>query len=306
MKNIVIFGCQQIAVDIIDFLSNRKDTKISLVITYELPLDKTYSYESVLEHCNNKKIPVINPKTVTQDVIEKIVELNPDIIFSLYYRRILPKEIINLPRMGCINIHPSALPNYRGPVPTAWAIENGEKDFGITLHYMDEGIDTGDILYQEIFEIGEYETGYELYTRAMVLGFDIFKRKYESILNGSLLAIPQSGKGSYYGKKNGKYTIDWQRNLDEILGLIRVHSKPFNPAETLLYNKYLLINKALKFSMDIPLQGPGKIVKVFNDNTFVVSCVDGFLHIVEYEFAPNIEDNEKHIYLNEGVSFVKF
>ena len=127
MKNIVIFGCQQIAVDIIDFLSNRKDTKISLVITYELPLDKTYSYESVLEHCNNKKIPVINPKTVTQNVIEKIVELNPDIIFSLYYRRILPKEIINLPRMGCINIHPSALPNYRGPVPTAWAIENGEK-----------------------------------------------------------------------------------------------------------------------------------------------------------------------------------
>jgi methionyl-tRNA formyltransferase len=301
---IVIFGCQQIAVEVIIFLSTLDDVSLSLVITYELPLDQTYGYESVINLCEGKNIKVINPKSVNKDVIQRITEISPDIILSIYYRKILPKELINLPNLGCINIHPSFLPYYRGPVPTAWAIENGEEEFGITIHYMDEGIDTGDILVQEKHAINDDETGYELYSRAMTLGFVLFRDNFKKIINGEIKATPQIGVGSYYGKKNGKYTIDWGKSTKHILGLIRVHSKPFNPAETVLFNRYFLINKALEYKLDnIPLQGSGKIIKVLDEDQFVVSCVDGYLLIKDYEIAPMITAQEKKIYLREGNKF---
>jgi len=301
---IVIFGCQQIAVDVIRYLSTLDDVSLPLVITYELPLDQTYGYESVIKLCEEINIKVINPKSVNKDVIQKIIEISPDIILSIYYRKIFPKKLINLPNLGCINIHPSALPYYRGPVPTAWAIENGETQFGITIHYMDEGIDTGDILIQEKHAINDDETGYELYTRAMTLGFDLFRNNFKKIINGEIKATPQIGIGSYYGKKNGRYTIDWKKSTKHILGLIRVHSKPFNPAETVLFNRYFLINKALEYKLDnIPLQGAGKIIKVLDEDQFVVSCSDGYLLIKDYEIAPTITDQEKKIYLKEGNKF---
>ena len=301
---IVIFGCQQIAVDVIKYLSTLDDVSLPLVITYELPLDQTYGYESVIKLCEGKNIKVINPKSVNKDVIQKIIEISPDIILSIYYRKIFPKELINMPNLGCINIHPSALPYYRGPVPTAWAIENGETQFGITIHYMDEGIDTGDILIQEKYAINDEETGYELYTRAMTLGFDLFRNNFKKIIDGEIKATPQIGKGSYYGKKNGRYTIDWKKSIKNILGLIRVHSKPFNPAETVLFNRYFLINKALEYKLDnIPLQGAGKIIKVLDEDQFVVSCADGYLLIKDYEIAPTITAQEKKIYLKEGNKF---
>ena len=155
---VVIFGCQQIAVDFISFLKNN-NVSIPLIITYELPLDKTYGYESVIEKFSNGETEVLNPKSVNINIINKVKSINPDIIFSIYYRKILPKSLLKIPRLGCINIHPSLLPKYRGPIPTAWAIENGESEFGITIHYMDEGIDTGDILVQKEYQILENETG---------------------------------------------------------------------------------------------------------------------------------------------------
>ena len=130
---VVVFGCQQIAVDFIAFLKS-KNVTISLIVTYELPLDKTYGYESVLDKFSSDKIELINPKRVDGDLISKIKSISPDIIFSIYYRKILPNSILKIPRLGCINIHPSLLPKYRGPIPTAWAIERGEKTFGITIH----------------------------------------------------------------------------------------------------------------------------------------------------------------------------
>jgi len=300
---IVVFGCQQIAVDALKYLSSKQDIELSLVITYELPLDETYGYESVIKYCNKNAINVDDPKAVTSDVVKKVLNINPDLILSIYYRKILPKSLINYPKLGCINIHPSALPFYRGPVPTAWAIENGEENFGITIHYMDEGIDTGDILVQKIYEIEQGETGYELYTRAMRLGYQLFQEHFDEIVEGKIARKPQMGIGSYYGKKNGKHTINWKKTVQEIIGLIRVHAKPFNPAETLLFNRYVLINRAEEYKLDKPLQGSGKIVKIIDDNKFVVSCANGYILVKDYEIVPTITEQEKKIYLREGNSF---
>jgi methionyl-tRNA formyltransferase len=301
---VVVFGCQQIAVDVLGYLIGKNDVDLSLVITYELPLDKTYKYKSVSDYCKENGIPVINPKLVSDNVVRKVLDIEPDIILSIYYRKIFPQTLINIPKLGCINIHPSKLPNYRGPVPTAWAIENGEEEFGITIHYMDCSIDTGDILVQKVYPIFDDETGYELYTRAMKLGSELLNNNYDAIVSGKIVARPQVGEGSYYGKKTGKYTIDWKKSVSEIRNLIRVHAKPFNPVETILFNRYFLINHAERYDLpEKPLQGGGIIVRILPENQLVVSCADGYLKITDFEIAPSITDEEQKIYFMEGNRF---
>jgi methionyl-tRNA formyltransferase len=300
----VVFACQQIGVDFLRFLKIHNNVEIELVITYELALDATYGYESVIKFCNDQNLNVVNPKSVNEGLVDKIISIKPDVIFSIYYRKILPPALIELPVLGCINIHPSMLPFYRGPVPTAWAIQNGEQRFGITVHLMDLGIDTGPILIQELYEILEDETGYELYTRAMKLGARILIDNFEYLVSEKRDPTPQVGVGSYYGKKNGKCIIDWKMSAIDIRNLIRVHAKPFNPAETILFNKYFLINKVSIIDIpNRPLQGAGKIVQVFDNGKFVVSCSDGYLLVEDFEIAPQLNEFDAAIYLKEGNRF---
>lgn len=296
---LVIFGCQQIAVDFIDFLI-KKNIKISLIVTYQLPIDKTYGYDSVIDRYSGTDIEVQNPNSINSNLISKVKSINPDIIFSIYYRKILPKSLLRIPRLGCVNIHPSLLPKYRGPVPTAWAIQNGEKRFGITIHYMDDGIDTGDILVQKAFPILENETGYELYKRAMELGANLLKQNFKKIISKKLMPFPQKGSGSYYGKKKGKFTIDWQNTAQNINNQIRVHAKPFNSAETILFNRYILIDKAKVIEDEkYKAQGCGRIVDIVNEK-LVISCAEGCLMLEDFMIVPKLTNDEKGIYFKIG------
>jgi len=300
---VVIFGCQQIAVNFIEYLT-QKGIDISLVVTYELPLDKTYGYASVSETCTERGICFVKPARITESLINKITEIDPDIIFSVYYRKILPSKLINLPRLGCVNIHPSILPFYRGPVPTAWAILNGEKEFGLTIHLMDNGIDTGAILVQENHRIGDDETGFELYNRGMQLGAELLKKHFFDIINQKLQPKQQVGIGSYYGKRKGISRIDWQQNRDMIRNIIRVHARPYNPAETKLLNRYVIINKATCIDLDTyTCQGPGVIVAITEEKKIIVSCADGLLRLDDYEIFPHLLDEEVDLYLQAGNKF---
>lgn len=300
---VVLFGCQQIAVDFIEYLVE-KEIDISLVITYELPLDKTYGYASVSETCTERGISFVKPARITESLIKKITEIEPDIIFSVYYRKILPFQLINLPKLGCVNIHPSILPFYRGPVPTAWAILNGEKEFGLTIHLMDKGIDTGAILVQEKYKILDDETGFELYNRGMQLGAKLLKKHFFNIINQEIQPEQQVGIGSYYGKRKGISRIDWQQNCDIIRNIIRVHARPYNPAETKLLNRYVIINKATHINLDTyTCQGPGVIVAITAEKKIIVSCADGLLRLDDYEIFPHLLDEEVDLYLKVGNKF---
>jgi methionyl-tRNA formyltransferase len=301
MKKIVVFGCQQIAVDFIRYVVTQRDVLIALIVTYELPLDKTYGYESVIENFSNSDIEVLSPPKITKSLIDKVRNISPDYIFSTYYRQILPKSLLSTAKFSSINIHPSLLPYYRGPVPTAWTIENGEKYFGITIHLMDEGIDTGDILVQEKYSILENETGFELYSRGMKLGYELLKNNFSEIINNKITPKPQIGIGSYYGKKNGKYTINWQDKAEKINNKIRIHSVPYNPAESSLFNRYIFINKATpNYDKKYISQGCGKIVDIIDNDKLVISCADGCLILDDYKIIPELDEKEKNIYLNVG------
>ena len=158
-RRVILFGCQAISIDILRYLAVQKGIEVSKVITYEVLSDVSRGQESIIAVAEDLGIEVLSPPRISSKLIEEIRGINPDLIISAYYRKIFPKELIEIPRLGIVNVHPSLLPYYRGPVPTAWAILNNEKEFGITIHKIDAGIDTGDILVQSTHDIGDDETG---------------------------------------------------------------------------------------------------------------------------------------------------
>lgn len=301
---VIIFGCQAIAIDILRYLEKLNNVSILKIYTYEVLSDISRGQESIFKAANDLKVSISSPNRITSKILDEIRESCPDIIISAYYRKIFPKELIDIPNLGVINIHPSLLPEYRGPVPTAWAILNGEKEFGITIHKVDSGIDTGDILVQQKYKINDNETGHDLYLRAMDLGAKLFIKNFNKIIQKKITPKKQKKGGSYYGKLKNRVLINWKDSAVNIKNQVRVRARPYNPIETILENKYFFINK-VTISKDArtEVQVPGKILEVLKDNTFKVSCADGAVHIKEYDVYPPFTKLEKKIYLSVGRSF---
>ena len=137
-------------------------------------------------------IPVFQPRTLRDGEAEKIIRnISPDVIAVVAYGKILPTEILTLPRYGCVNGHASLLPKYRGAAPIQWCIVNGEKETGVTAMQMDEGMDTGDILETAVTEIGAEETAGELFERLSVIGARLLVETLADLENGSITPVKQ-------------------------------------------------------------------------------------------------------------------
>ena len=303
IKKVIIFGCQKIAVNFVEFVAKKREVEIPLVVSSELPSDDLLGYPSVLSEAKRLGINVVNPPNISSELIDHIAEIEPDIFFTVYYRKILPKRLIEIPELGAVNVHPSWLPSYRGPVPTAWALLNGEEEFGVTLHLIDDGVDTGDILAQEAHKIYHDETGFELNNRAMSIGLQMLKKHFDGILEDSLVSVKQGEGASYYGHLDKKVIIDWRNKAGYLRNLIRVCAKPYNPVESVLLDRSIFINKARLFGADdIPIQKPGRIVKVI-DGKPIVSCSDGFLLLEDFEISSPSSELEDPVYLKVGDMF---
>ena len=226
MTRVALFGSQGIAVAFLDFLTALDDVEVVLVVTCDSERDASLGYESLKARAETLNLTSIDA-TGDDDVLGSLSSIEPDILFSVYYRRLLPPEILRIPPLGCVNIHPGLLPDYRGATPTAWAILNGESTFGITIHYMDATFDTGDILVQERHDIDPHETGYELRGRAMRLGTELLTRSFDGIVNRTLPPVKQEGSGSYFGKLETRYLIDWSESPEIIRNAVRVYASPY-------------------------------------------------------------------------------
>ncbi len=178
----------------------------------------------VKERALGAGLRVLQPERVKDSgFIEALKELSPDIIIVVAYGQILPEEIINLPAMGCINVHASLLPKYRGAAPINWCIINGESRTGVTTMYMDKGMDTGDILLQRETEIGEDETAGELHDRLAVLGADLLLETLEGIQRKEVERKVQDHSAATYApqlvRENGR--VDWNLDAKSIYNIIR-------------------------------------------------------------------------------------
>ena len=179
----------------------------------------------VKEFALEKNIEVLQPTKVRNnpEFIEKIKKINPDVICVVAYGKILPQELLEIPKLGCINVHGSLLPKYRGAAPIQWAVLNGETSTGITTMYMDVGMDTGDMILKEETEIGENETTGELWDRLSVIGGDLLVKTLKLIETGK---APREKQGEEFtlapmlNKEMAK--IDWEnKTAAEIKNLVR-------------------------------------------------------------------------------------
>ncbi|WP_312443433.1 methionyl-tRNA formyltransferase [Lacrimispora sp.] len=206
----------------------------------------TLTPSPVKEYASGENIPVYQPQSLkSEDFFDLLKSINPDIIVVVAYGKLIPKNVLDFPKHGCVNVHGSLLPKYRGASPINAAIINGEKITGITTQYMEEGIDTGDMILKESIEIGENETYGELHDKLAQIGGRLLIDTLEQIQGGTVKREKQPDDGaSYVGKiDNTMCEIDWNLTAQEIHDKIRGLS-PVPAAFTYLNGRKLKIFKS--------------------------------------------------------------
>ena len=231
----------------------------------------------VKEFALEKDLNIMQPEKVrkNEEFINAIKKINPDVICVVAYGKILPKEILEIPRYGCVNVHGSLLPRYRGAAPIQWAVLNGDKETGITTMYMDEGMDTGDMILKEKVEIGEDETTGELWDRLSKVGGNLLVRTLNEIEKGNAPRIKQGDEFSLapmIDKKMAK--IDWEKKTaKEIKNLVR-GLNPIMGAYTFLEGKKIKFWKVDVINID---KLDVKEEKLNNGTVLVSNPKDGLL-----------------------------
>jgi len=228
-------------------------------------------------------LPVYQPEKINQEKsFEGIKALSPDVIVVVAFGQILPKRILDDPRWGCINVHASVLPKYRGSAPINWAITRGEKTTGVTTTLMDAGVDTGDILMQRKIEILPEETAGELHDRLAQLGAETLIETLEQWKKGEIAPRKQNDSDATFApllrKEDG--LIDWEKPAEMIFNQIR-GMDPWPGAYTYLAGKRLKVFRGRLINKDSRKE-PGTVLDI-RDEGIIVSTGENHLLITEVQ-----------------------
>ena len=248
MLNIIFMGTPDFAKESLEAIYNAGHNIIAVVTNPDRPKGRGMKMiaSPVKEFCMQQNIPVLQPEKI-REIKDTLVQLNPDLFCVVAYGKILPKDILEIPKLGSINVHGSLLPKYRGAAPIQWAVLNGDKTTGITTMYMAEGMDTGDIILKQEVEIGENETTGELWERLSKIGGELLTETVDKIEKG---IAPRTKQGKDFTLapmlKKEISKIDWEnKTAQEIKNLIR-GLNPIMGAYTTYNNKKIKIWKADK------------------------------------------------------------
>lgn len=294
----IFMGTPSFSASVLDTLI-KNHIEVMAVVTKE---DKKRSRGKGLDFSEVKKralkdnIMVLQPSKLKEtEFIDSIKALSPDIIITAAYGKIIPKEILEIPTFGCINIHASLLPKYRGASPIQQAIMNGDEKTGITVIQMDEGMDTGDILLMEELSISDDETSDELFERLAVLGSKLCLSALNKIENRTITAVRQNHKVATYTSLIPKEAghINWNHRAVDIVNRIRaIECYSF-------YNEVkikILKGKVFELDKEESQMKVGSIVKA-DKNGFVVKCADSGLHIEKLQL-PGKKPFDYKAYIN--------
>ncbi len=304
---IVFMGTPEFAVPTLDALYN-SGHNIALVITQQdkpKGRGKKVLPTPVKEKALELDLEVYQPTSVnSQEAINRLKEIKPDCIVVAAFGQILKKEVLNIPKYGCLNVHASLLPKYRGAAPINWAVINGEEKTGITIMEMDEGLDTGNILKMREIPIEEDDDSSTIAHKLAILGGQLIVETLDDIEKGNITKIPQDDKLSTYApmlsKKMGR--IDWNENGENIKNLVR-GLKPWPLAFTVYKGQNIKVHKVRKVEKfsDKP---NGTVVKVSKEGIFV-NCKDSCIVIEELQFPGkkklHVEEYLRGNQFDEGV-----
>ena len=220
---------------------------------------------AAMEHA----IPVFQPQSMkTPEALEQLKKLAPELIVVVAYGRLLPKAVLELPQYGCINVHASLLPKYRGAAPIQWSVINGETVTGVTTMFMDIGLDTGDILQKAETPIGENETAKQLHDRLSLMGADLCSETVSLLQEGKLTRSKQDDSQSCYAPMLTRELspIDWTKSAWQIHNQIRGLT-PWPGAETVFAGKRLKIHDSR-----LAADHAGKPGEIISELPLVIAC----------------------------------
>ena len=248
MLNVLFMGTPDFAAESLKSLIDANYNVIGVVTNQDKPKGRGMKmvYSPVKEYAIENNLKVYQPEKVRNNTefIDEIKSLNPDVICVVAYGKILPKEILDIPKYGCINVHASILPKYRGAAPIQWAVLNGDEETGVTTMYMDIGMDTGDIIEIEKTKIGEEETTGELWGRLSKMGGKLLVETLKKIENGTVTRTKQGDNftmAPMLSKDMAK--INWEeKSAEEIHNLVR-GLNPIMGAYTFLNEKKIKLWK---------------------------------------------------------------
>ena len=298
---IVFMGTPDFAVPALKALAESAKHEVSLVVTQpDRPKGRSGKpAPSDVKLCAEQYgIPVFQPEKIREEAaVERLRRENADIFVVAAFGQLLPKTILEMPRFGCINIHGSLLPAYRGAAPVQWAVLDGQKEAGDTIMQMNEGLDTGDILMQESIPLSADETAGSLYDKLSSMGGPLLLKALDAIEAGTVTPVPQGDSGTHYAKMLRKEmgNIDWTKSAEEIGRLVR----GLNPwpsaythwngkmlkiwmAETVTQEELSALGCDEKNGMDLKEAQPGTVMIVTKD-TLMVQTGDGLLALTELQ-----------------------
>ncbi len=283
---IVFMGTPQFALPSLNALFYSEHEIIAVVTQPDRPkgrhLNTTFS--PIKEMALSYKIPVYQPRTPNdEDFKKKVIELVPDVIVVVAFGQLIPSWMLNLPRYGCVNVHASLLPKYRGAAPIQRAIMDGCIKTGVTTMLMDIGLDTGDILLQTKVSVSDEETVGELYDKLANVSPGLLLKTLKGLGLGTITPTKQNDAEASFAAKIEKkdIKIDWSNPVEKIRNIIRALS-PKPGAYSTINGRRLKIFKAKEISKNILLP-PGTVDKVKKSLGFTVSCLDGALLILQVQ-----------------------
>lgn len=283
--NIVFMGTPDLAAVILDKLIRSEHRILAVVTQPDKPKGRgnQVQYTPVKELALKHNIPLLQPKRVKEESFLPVLkELNPEAIVVAAFGQILPGTILELPVYGCINVHASLLPKYRGSAPIQWAVINGESKTGVTIMHMDAGIDTGDMIMKAEVLIDRKETGGSLHDKLAECGGELLLKALKAIENGTASREKQKDEEANYVKILDKTMglIDFNRTAAEIERLIR-GLNPWPSAYTYLEGKTLKIWDADVIEQDN--EGiPGEIIQITKDS-IIIKTSSGSLAVKELQ-----------------------
>ncbi|HEX9022627.1 MAG TPA: formyltransferase [Geobacteraceae bacterium] len=253
----------------------RQGAEIALIFTHEDSPTEEIWFSSVRELADTHGIPYLTSDINEPEKVEKVRAIAPDFIFSFYYRNMIKPQVLEIPRLGALNLHGSYLPRYRGRVPVNWAVINGETETGATLHYMVEKPDAGDIVDQEKVPIAFTDTAFEVFTKVTAAAVSVISRAWPLLREGRAGRVPMDlAAGSYFGgRKPADGRIDWTRPAVQIYNLIRGVTHPYPGAFTHLGGKKVLVWSAW------PVVGSGEPGRIVSHDPLLVGTGEGLLEI---------------------------
>jgi methionyl-tRNA formyltransferase len=270
---------------------------IAAMFTHEDNRGEEIWWRSCAELAQNYGISIFTPEKLDQGWVECIAAFRPAVIYSFYYRNLLPDEVLSLAPLGAYNLHGSMLPKYRGRAPVNWMIANGEREAGATLHHMVARADAGDIVAQRPVAIADDDTALALYRKIVPVAAAIIGACHPGIVAGTAPRRPQIlADGSYYGRRRPEDgRIDWAWPARRIFNLVRAVTHPYPGAFCTAGGRKLFIWRAAICNESSSYGVPGAIIGDARESGIKVAAGEGIVTLLRVQFEGEPEGDAAQV-----------